>query len=194
MIQDIAPHSFDNQIVFAKPAAHDRVLVYRDRVAGDPHNSVLVRQRDAAKLDYPTFAELDTDCPCVYAFSVDGERFFIARPEKDVFRRLPPQPEGYGFAHMKDVRESAEREVREEVGLRVKNIRYYRSQPWGYASNLLLGYFCELDGDATITLQEDELGYGAWVSRDEITEEEDGVSLTSEMIARFKRGDLPFSK
>lgn len=109
MIQDIAPHSFDNQIVFAKPAAHDRVLVYRDRVAGDPHNSVLVRQRDAAKLDYPTFAELDTDCPCVYAFSVDGERFFIARPEKDVFRRLPPQPEGYGFAHMKDVRESAER-------------------------------------------------------------------------------------
>ena len=102
MIQDIAPHSFDNQIVFAKPAAHDRVLVYRDRVAGDPHNSVLVRQRDAAKLDYPTFAELDTDCPCVYAFSVDGERFFIARPEKDVFRRLPPQPEGYGFAHMKD--------------------------------------------------------------------------------------------
>ena len=28
----------------------------------------------------------------------------------------------------------------------------------------------------------------------EITEEEDGVSLTSEMIARFKRGDLPFSE
>ena len=31
------------------------------------------------------------------------------------------------------------REVMEEAGIRVKNIRYYASQPWGIANDLLLG-------------------------------------------------------
>ena len=44
------------------------------------------------------------------------------------------------------------REVMEEVGLRVKIIRYYKSQPWPFTGALLAGFFCEVDGDAEITL------------------------------------------
>lgn len=36
--------------------------------------------------------------------------------------------------------ETVHREVMEEVGLKVKNIRYYKSQPWGFDSNLLMGF------------------------------------------------------
>ena len=74
----------------------------------------------------------------------------------------------------------------EEVGLQVKNIRYYKSQPWGCASNLLLGYFAELDGKDDIHMDKEELAEAVWVQRNEIIEINDGVSLTREMIEVFR--------
>ena len=50
----------------------------------------------------------------------------------------------------------------EEVGLKVKNIRYYKSQPWAFSDTEMIGYFAELDGDDAITLQEDELSEAGW--------------------------------
>ena len=91
-----------------------------------------------------------------------------------------------------EIGESAEqtvqREVMEEVGLKVKNIRYYKSQPWGFTDSLLFGYFCELDGDDTISLDTNELSQAGWYTRDEITLEDDYLSLTREMILQFKEG------
>lgn len=91
-----------------------------------------------------------------------------------------------------EIGESAEdtvhREVMEEVGLRVKNITYYKSQPWGFTGTMLLGFFAELDGDDSITLDERELCEGKWVSREDIGEQNDKLSLTAEMIHYFKSG------
>lgn len=84
--------------------------------------------------------------------------------------------------------EAAAREVMEEAGIRVKNIRYYKSQPWGVANDLLLGYYCELDGDETIHMDENELKYAQWVSREDIVLQPDNMSLTNEMMTRFKNG------
>ena len=103
-----------------------------------------------------------------------------------------------GFAHnaliagFTEIGETAEqtvqREVMEEAGVRVKNIRYYTSQPWGIANDLLLGFFCELDGDDTIHMDENELKYAQWVSREDIQLQPDDFSLTNEMMTRFKTG------
>lgn len=83
--------------------------------------------------------------------------------------------------------ETVKREVFEEVGLHVDNIRYYKSQPWGLSGSLLSGYFADvIDEDITPTLQEDELKEATWFTRDEIDLENDGVSLTREMIFFFK--------
>ncbi len=82
--------------------------------------------------------------------------------------------------------ETVRREVMEEVGLKVKNIRYYKSQPWALSGSLLAGFYCELDGDSSIHLQEDELSLGKWVDINEIDFEDDGISLTREMILHFK--------
>lgn len=78
------------------------------------------------------------------------------------------------------------REVLEEVGLHVRNIRYYKSQPWGFDSNLLFGYYCTADEDEPIHMDDGELAKAVWVSRDEIGEEERNLSLTAEMILHFK--------
>lgn len=91
-----------------------------------------------------------------------------------------------------EIGESAEdtvrREVMEEVGVKVKNIKYYKSQPWGFNSNMLFGFFAELDGDDSITLDKNELSLGKWIKRSEMDFiEDDGVSLTREMIGIFKK-------
>ena len=67
--------------------------------------------------------------------------------------------------------ETVKREVMEEVGLTVKNIRYYKSQPWGFDSNLLLGYFCELAEEGEIRLDEEELSVAEWVDYHDIPED-----------------------
>ena len=68
----------------------------------------------------------------------------------------------------------------------MKNIRYYKSQPWGFDSDLLLGYYCELDGDDTIRMEEDELSAAEWVRREDIKDRFENMSLTNEMIVRFR--------
>lgn len=103
---------------------------------------------------------------------------------------------GYGhnalIAGFTEIGETAEetvaREVMEEAGVRVKNIRYYKSQPWGIANDLLLGYYCDLDGDETITMDAGELRYAQWVKREDIELQPDDFSLTNEMMCRFKNG------
>jgi NAD+ diphosphatase len=95
-----------------------------------------------------------------------------------------------GFTEIGETPEqTAAREVLEETGVRIRNIRYYKSQPWGFDSNLLLGYFAELDGESAITLDEEELSVAEWVQRDAIETEQDdrtNLSLTREMMLLFR--------
>lgn len=94
-----------------------------------------------------------------------------------------------GFTEIGETAEdTVRREVMEEVGIKIKNIRYYKSQPWPFSDTLLLGFYCDLDGDDRISLDEEELSVGEWLRRDEIPTEYDGISLTNEMIMRFKNG------
>lgn len=78
------------------------------------------------------------------------------------------------------------RELMEEVGLRVKNIRYYKSQPWAFTQTMLAGFFAELDGEKTITLEEEELAEAEWFSRDSLPYNPSQISLTNEMIEYFR--------
>ena len=85
------------------------------------------------------------------------------------------------------VEDTVKREVMEEVGLKVKNIRYFGSQPWGFTNTLLTGFFADLDGDDNITLQEDELSEGAWFRYDELPPRDLLISLTQTMIDKFEK-------
>ena len=92
-----------------------------------------------------------------------------------------------GFCEIGETAEdTVRREVLEEVGLHVRNICYYKSQPWGFDSNLLFGYYCTADEDEPIHMDDGELAKAVWISRDEIGEEERNLSLTAEMIMHFK--------
>lgn len=91
-----------------------------------------------------------------------------------------------GFSEIGETLEdTVRREVMEEAGVKVKNITYYKSQPWGFDSNLLVGYFAELDGSDEITMDTEELSFAGWLTKDDVEIVSDGVSLTNEMMYEF---------
>ena len=89
------------------------------------------------------------------------------------------------------IEQTVHREVFEEVGLKVRNLRYYKSQPWGVDGNVLMGFYCDLDGDDTITLDRQELAMAGWYDRRALPITDDGISLTREMIRVFGEGKEP---
>ena len=68
--------------------------------------------------------------------------------------------------------ESAEgavaREVGEEVGLRVADVRYVSSQPWPFPQSLMLGFTARVDGDDTLRVDEEEIEEARWFTREEL--------------------------
>ena len=92
-----------------------------------------------------------------------------------------------GFVEIGETMEDCvRREVAEELGIRVKNIRYYKSQPWGVAGDILCGYWADVDGDPTLHMDESELGCAVWASPEEVTGQPDELSLTNEMMCVWR--------
>ena len=94
-----------------------------------------------------------------------------------------------GFAEIGETfEETVRREVMEEVGLEVTNIRYFKSQPWGFSGDLLSGYYCDVCGDATIRMDHNELKEALWMKREDVPAQPDHLSLTNEMMVAFHEG------
>ena len=126
-------------------------------------------------------------CPAVIVAVIDGDKILVTKYS-------------VGFSHYaliagfaesgETIEETVHREVMEEVGLRVKNLRYYKSQPWGFSSTLLFGFFAHVKGSTKITLQEEELSVARWVKEEDIIDTSGNAPLTSEMIQYFKKGKI----
>lgn len=123
-------------------------------------------------------------CPAVIVAVTDHDRILLTKYAGRTYKNYALIA-GFNEAG-ETLEQTVEREVMEEAGLKVKNIRYYKSQPWGLSGSILSGFYCELDGDDKITLQEDELSLGTWMKADELSLEDDGISLTREMILKFR--------
>lgn len=77
--------------------------------------------------------------------------------------------------------EAVHREVMEETGLKITNIRYFGSQPWPYPCGLMVGFNADyVSGD--IHLQESELAAGAWFGKDNLPEIPERLSIARRLI------------
>ena len=127
--------------------------------------------------------------PAVIVAVTDGDRLLLSKYAGRAYTRYALLA---GYTEIGEtIEQTVHREVMEEVGLRVKNLRYYKSQPWGVDGNVLMGFYCDLDGSNTIRIDEDELSMADWYSRDALPAQDDGISLTREMIRVFEEGKEP---
>lgn len=122
--------------------------------------------------------------PAVIVAVTDGDRILMTKYAGREYKRYALIA---GFTEIGEtLEETVSREVMEETGIHVRNITYYKSQPWGFDSNLLAGFFCELDGGGTICMDEQELSVAEWVDYKDMPDYHEGLSLTEEMMNIFK--------
>ena len=89
--------------------------------------------------------------------------------------------------------ECVQREVEEETGVHVKNIRYVASQPWPYPSGLMVGFTADYDG-GELALQHSELKKGGWFSADALPPIPGKVSLARLLIDRWLEAEKQVAK
>lgn len=123
-------------------------------------------------------------CPAVIVAVHDGDRLIMTRYRGRAFKKYALIA---GFNEIgESIEDTVRREVLEEVGVRVKDLRFYKSQPWVFTDSLLMGFFARLDGNDTITMEEAELSEAAWFHRADIPQDYSPISLTGEMIEYFR--------
>ncbi|MCD8230796.1 MAG: NAD(+) diphosphatase [Clostridiales bacterium] len=131
------------------------------------------------QMEYPKI------CPCVIVGVIHEGKILVSQYRggfTDHYALIA------GFAEVGEtIEETAIREVYEETHLSIKNLRYYKCQPWPYSESLLFGFFAELDGADDIVIEEDELSMAKWVTPEEIFEKPNDFSLTNEMLCLFHK-------
>lgn len=185
---DAAPKSF----VFGAVTALQLARWYRDnRFCGTCGSRTRLSHTERAivcpkcgRIIYPRII------PAVIVGVTDGDRLLHTRYVRS--RKLPYYALVAGFTEIGETLEqTVAREVMEETGLRVKNIRYFASQPWGIVNDLLAGFYCDVDGDTTIRLERSELSEAVWIERKKIVGQPNDFSLTNHMMMTFRDGKEP---
>lgn len=194
-LRDLRPHYYlgeeNRHIIFAAYTAMQLAGWYRDnRYCGTCAHMTAPSKTERAlvctncgRTIYPRIL------PAVIIGVTDGDRILMT---KYAGRGIPFYALVAGFNEVGEtLEETVAREVMEEVGLKVKNIRYYKSQPWGIVDDLLAGFYCDVDGSTQITLDTDELKEAVWVKREDVEGQPHDLSLTNEMMVVFREGREP---
>jgi len=114
-----------------------------------------------------------------------GDRLLLARNH-----RFPPGRYSVIAGYVEPgetLEECARREVGEEVGIQIKNIRYFGSQPWPFPNSLMIGFTAEYDGGEFI-LEEEEIAEAGWFAADSLPGLPPKMSIARKMIDWFTTG------
>lgn len=127
--------------------------------------------------------------PAMMVLVRDGDRVLLARHAGPRSVRYSPLA---GFLEPgESVEEAVHREVFEEVGLKVKNLKYFGSQSWPFPHSLMIAFTAEYAG-GEITLQEEEIVEARWFGpEDEMPPYATGISISGTLIEAHWPGKPP---
>ncbi len=114
----------------------------------------------------------------------------VERDDTILLARSHRHPQGLfsvlaGFVEPGETLEGAvAREIREEVGIEVRDIRYFGSQPWPFPDSLMIAFTCQYaSGD--IVLEEEEMAEAGWYRADEMPPIPPRISIARQLIDWF---------
>ena len=119
--------------------------------------------------------------PCVIVAIHNGKELLLAKGvrhrEANMYSTLA------GFVESgESLEEAVHREIFEEVGVRVKNLRYFNSQPWPFPHSLMVGFIAEYDS-GEIVCQDNEIDDAQWFDVDALPNIPPLVSIAGQLIA-----------
>ncbi|MCD6047097.1 MAG: pyrophosphatase [Gammaproteobacteria bacterium] len=111
-------------------------------------------------VDYPKIS------PCILVAITRGDEILLAQhviqSRKGIYTILA------GFVEPgEDLESCIRREVREEVGIEIKNVRYIASQAWPFPNLLMLGFMAEYDS-GEISIDTNELIEAKWFNKKQL--------------------------
>jgi NAD+ diphosphatase len=116
----------------------------------------------------------------------------VKREDMILLARSPGFPKGLysvlaGFVEPgESIEEAVVREVREEVGIEVTNVRYFGSQPWPFPNSLMIGFTAEYTG-GDLNPQPGEIEDAGWYTADDLPKMPPKLSIARAMIDDFVR-------
>jgi NAD+ diphosphatase len=115
----------------------------------------------------------------------EGRQLLLARNH-----RFPPGRYSVVAGYVEpgeSLEECAYREVLEETGVRIKEMRYFGSQPWPFPNSLMIGFTAEYDG-GEIRIEESELADAGWFAADALPDLPPRMTIARQLIDWFVTG------
>jgi NAD+ diphosphatase len=157
----------------------DRVDQYCNRCGSKNHPKIGERAKECPRCGHVSFPRIS---PAIIVL--------IEHDDKALLARSPRFKEGLystlaGFVEPGETLEDAvRREVKEEAGIDVKNIRYFGSQPWPFPDSLMIGFTAEYAG-GDIKVDDNEILDARWFGVDEMPEIPGKISISRALIDSF---------
>lgn len=134
------------------------------------------RVKNCPKCGFKSYPRIS---PAVITAVLRGKKILLARA-----RRFPIKLYSViaGFVEPGEtLEECVKREIEEEVGIQVKNIRYFGSQPWPFPDSLMIGFTAE-HKSGEISIDNTEIVEAGWFSARNLPRVPDKISISRRLI------------
>lgn len=123
--------------------------------------------------------------PCIIVLVVDGDRVLLAQGVKHKTRGWYSTLAGF-MEPGESAEQAVEREVYEEVGISLGQLRYMNSQTWPFPHQLMLGFIAEYAG-GEIRRQRSEIAHAQWWDLHNLPQHPPAHSISGWLIHQYRR-------
>jgi len=182
-LRDLYEHLEKSHHKVAMKASHmiewDRTTRYCSRCGAETRRTMDMNAKECPGCGFLIFPRIS---PAVIVLIERDNRVLLARARRftaEIYSVLA------GFVEPGEtLEETVRREIEEEVGIRVRNIRYFGSQPWPFPDSLMIGFTAEYEC-GEIRIDEEEIVDAGWFDPDNLPNIPGKISIARQLIDWF---------